>query len=107
MGGSSTSPTCGPSATRRRDPAARTPMRALIVGLGAIGQRHARNLRALCPGIELVAWRRRRRPGVITDALELVPASDPERALGVVGYDDLEAALATRPDIAIVATPTS
>ena len=33
-------------------------MRILIAGLGAIGQRHARNLRQLCGGrLELLAFR--------------------------------------------------
>jgi len=45
-------------------------VRILIAGLGAIGQRHARNLRALCgDGVELLAFRRRRLPHVVTESL--------------------------------------
>lgn len=82
-------------------------MRALIAGLGAVGQRHARNLRALRPDVELIAWRARRRPGVISDALTLDARADVERDLGIESFDDLDAALATRPDVAFVCNPTS
>jgi len=33
-------------------------MRALIIGFGSIGRRHARNLRALCNPLELILLRR-------------------------------------------------
>jgi predicted dehydrogenase len=82
-------------------------MRALIVGLGAVGQRHARNLRELRPGVELVAWRQRRRPGTITNALRYLPDADVEAELGITSFTDLDAALATRPDLAVICTPTS
>ncbi len=45
-------------------------MRILIVGLGAIGQRHVRNLRALLgDGVELVAVRARGLTHVLSDTL--------------------------------------
>jgi predicted dehydrogenase len=81
-------------------------MRALIAGLGAVGQRHARNLRALRPDVELIAWRQRRRPGIITDAMELAPG-EIEQEIGIESFDDLDSALATRPEIAIICNPTS
>ena len=66
-------------------------MRFLVVGAGSIGQRHGRNLAAL--GHAVLAW----------DA-------DPERlrAAAVAGMRpaaSLEAALATRPDGALICTP--
>jgi len=83
-------------------------MRILIAGLGAIGQRHARNLRALRgAGVELLAYRRRGLRHVITEALARDDAQDVESALGVRAFDDLDAALAAKPDAVFVCTPTS
>jgi predicted dehydrogenase len=81
-------------------------MKALIAGLGAVGQRHARNLRALRPDIELIAWRQRWRPGVISDRLEF-STGDAEQALGIKSFADLDSALATRPDIAVICNPSN
>ena len=82
-------------------------MRALIAGLGAVGQRHARNLRALRPDVELIAYRQRGRTGVITNSLEFEPDVDPAAALGVTTFTDLDVALGTKPDIAIICTPSN
>jgi predicted dehydrogenase len=83
-------------------------MRILIAGLGAIGQRHARNLRALRGGdLELLAYRRRRLRHVVTESLGRDDTRDVEAELGVTVYDDLDAALMCRPDAAFVCTPSS
>ena len=83
-------------------------MRILIAGLGAIGQRHARNLRQICgAGVELLAYRRRRLPHLITEALQRDDSRDVESVLGIRSFDDLDAALALRPAIAVVCTPSS
>lgn len=83
-------------------------MRILIAGLGAIGQRHARNLRALRPeGLELLAFRRRRLRHVVTESLARDDARDVEAELGLTVFDDLDSALAARPDAVFVCTPTS
>ncbi|MFN4210980.1 MAG: Gfo/Idh/MocA family protein [Devosia sp.] len=68
-------------------------LRALIIGTGSIGQRHMRNLRAIDPAIELVLLRRNAAP------LEGWPDARVEA--------DLAAALALRPDLAILATPSA
>jgi predicted dehydrogenase len=80
--------------------------RALVVGLGSIGQRHARNLRALL-GDDLVlsALRSRRQRGIVSDALEQC-AGDPEDGCDGGVFDDLARALATGPDIVLVCNPT-
>jgi predicted dehydrogenase len=71
-------------------------MRILIVGLGAAGRRHARNLRALLGDtVELLALRRRGGGGI------------QEEGLGVTVFHDMESALGERPDGVIVADPTS
>jgi predicted dehydrogenase len=83
-------------------------VRILIAGLGAIGQRHARNLRALLgPDLELLAYRRRRLPHVITESLQRDDTRNVEAALGLRSFDDLDRALAERPDAVFVCTPSS
>ena len=83
-------------------------MRILIAGLGAIGQRHARNLRALGgDAIELLAFRRRRLPHVMTESLERDDSRDVEAELGITAYEDLDEALAAGPDGVFVCTPSS
>jgi predicted dehydrogenase len=83
-------------------------VRILIAGLGAIGQRHARNLRALCgDGIELLAFRRRRLPHVVDDELRCDESRDVEAELALTVFEDLDEGLAMRPDAVFVCTPTS
>ena len=83
-------------------------MRILIAGLGAIGQRHARNLRAILGSeLELLALRRRRLRHVVTERLERDDTRDVEQALGAQVFTDLDAALAAKPDAVAVCTPSS
>lgn len=83
-------------------------MRILIAGLGAVGQRHARNLRALCgDGVELIALRRRRFLYVVTESLERDDSRNVEAELGITAYEDVDEALAARPDGVFVCTPSS
>jgi predicted dehydrogenase len=83
-------------------------MRILVAGLGAIGQRHARNLRALYgDGVELLAFRRRRLPYVVTESLERDDSRNAEAELGITAYGDLDEALAAEPDGVFVCTPSS
>jgi predicted dehydrogenase len=83
-------------------------VRILIAGLGAIGQRHARNLRTvLSDRLDLLAYRSRRLPHVITEGLQRDDSRDVESALGIRSFDDLDAALAQRPDAVFVCTPSS
>lgn len=82
-------------------------MRILIAGLGAIGQRHARNLRALRPDVELLAYRTRRLRHVVTEALVRDDSRDIETELGIRAFGALDVALAERPDAVFVCTPTS
>lgn len=67
-------------------------MKALIVGFGSIGRRHAANLQQLVPGIRLTALRRQCE-GVAPEGVELV-------------YD-FETAIGRSPDVAVIASPTS
>ncbi len=81
---------------------------ALFVGLGGIGQRHLRNLRALLgESVRVSAYRIRRESLQLTDGLTAVPGGDVEAAYGVEVHTSLESALAEKPDIALIANPTS
>jgi predicted dehydrogenase len=70
-------------------------MRILIVGLGSVGQRHARNLRRLLGDeVDLLALRRK-------------GGEAPPDVLGIRVFHEMDGALADRPDAVIVADPTS
>jgi predicted dehydrogenase len=80
----------------------------LFVGLGSIGQRHARNLRALLGDkAELLAYRVRGLKRTLTDTLEVRPGVDLEKELGIRTVDSLEAGLAEKPRAAFVCNPNS
>jgi predicted dehydrogenase len=83
-------------------------MKFLMIGLGGIGQRHLRNLRALAgPSAEVLAYRVRRQSHVLTDQLKVESQAGLEEKYGVQAYGDLDAALARRPDVAIICNPSS
>lgn len=83
-------------------------MRILVAGLGAIGQRHARNLRAICgPELELLAFRRRGLTHVVTETLQRDDSRNVETELGFRVFHDLDEALAARPHAVFVCTPSS
>lgn len=88
---------------------ARAPVRrCLFAGLGGIGQRHLRNLRALRGGaVEVHAYRVRRERQVVTDALEVAPGEELESKYEVEAHADLDEALARRPDVVFVTNPSS
>ncbi len=83
-------------------------MKILLVGLGSIGQRHARNLRALLgDGVELSAYRVRRTVPLIGPDLRADPSGDVERTYGIRAFDDLGAALAEGPEAVFVTNPAN
>jgi predicted dehydrogenase len=82
--------------------------RALFVGLGGIGQRHLRNLRALLgDSVEVVAYRTRRLSQVISPTLDIEPGQDVETKYGVRSTSDLDQALSFQPDAAFICNPSS
>ena len=82
-------------------------MRILLAGLGSIGQRHARNLRAtLGDSVELLAYRVRGLSHVIGPRLRIEPG-DVETAYGLTIFTSLDEALAARPDAVFVTNPNS
>lgn len=96
------------SAARELAGAARPVRSCLFVGLGGIGQRHLRNLRHLRGGeVEVHAFRVRRERHVVSDTLQLVHGEDVERKYEVQVHDELDAALARKPDVVFVTNPSS
>jgi predicted dehydrogenase len=80
----------------------------LFVGLGGIGQRHLRNLRALFgDSVAVDAYRVRREQQVLDDQLAVVENASLESRYGLSVYSDLDAALAQRPDVVFVTNPSS
>lgn len=83
-------------------------MKVLVVGLGSIGQRHVRNLRALLGSeVEIIAYRTRGLRHVLTDSLEIEAESDVEEKYRVRAYGDLDQAIAQGPDAVFVCNPNS
>lgn len=83
-------------------------MKALFVGLGGVGQRHLRNLHAIVgDDLEVMAYRTRRLSQVITTTLEIEPGADIDEKYGITVFDDLDQALAQKPDAVFICNPTS
>jgi predicted dehydrogenase len=83
-------------------------MKALFIGTGGVGQRHMRNLKTLKgDSAELLAYRVRRLPIVLTDQLSVEEGADLEQKLKLRVFTDLNEALAVRPDVAFICNPTS
>lgn len=83
-------------------------MRVLFCGLGGIGQRHLRNLRALLGDqLEVHAYRVRRQKHKLQDNLTIAPNADLEQDYQVTVHTDLDAALAVKPEAVFVCNPSS
>jgi len=81
-------------------------MKIVLAGLGSIGQRHARNLRALLGDqLELLAYRTMRRSPVIHENLTVDAGQNPEQTYGIRAFKTLSDALAERPDALFVTNP--
>ena len=80
----------------------------LIVGLGAAGQRHARNLRTILGDqLDLLAFRSRRSAPSLSEGMQVVPGVDPAAGLGARSFSKLEDALDEHPAAVFVANPSS
>lgn len=80
----------------------------LFAGLGGVGQRHLRNLRALLgDAVDVSAYRVRRERYAIGDDLQLAGGAGVEERYGVRVHHDLGEALDARPDVVFVTNPTS
>ncbi|MEO7036076.1 MAG: Gfo/Idh/MocA family oxidoreductase [Polyangiaceae bacterium] len=82
--------------------------RCLFIGLGGVGQRHLRNLRALLgDSVEVCAYRVRRERHTLDDTLHVIPGVDVEEEYGVQVCSELEQAFATKPDVVFITNPSS
>jgi predicted dehydrogenase len=80
----------------------------LFIGLGSIGQRHVRNLRAvLGDKAELLAFRSQGRSPVLNPDMTVRAGAVLETAYGIRSFADLDAALAERPDAVFVTNPNA
>lgn len=83
-------------------------MKVLFVGLGSIGQRHVRNLRRLLGSeIAIAAYRVRRVAPLLTDDMRVDPRGGIEERHGIEAFDELDRALAWKPDAVFVCNPNS
>jgi predicted dehydrogenase len=83
-------------------------MKVLMVGLGGIGQRHVRNLRAILGDqVEILAYRTRKLPTVLTDQLQVEAGSDLASKYAIQSYDNLSEALNQRPLAVFICNPSS
>ncbi len=83
-------------------------LKILVVGLGAAGQRHARNLRAILGDrLQLLAVRSRASTRYLNDRLEVVPNVDVATGLNARVFSNVEDVLAERPEAVVVANPSS
>ncbi len=83
-------------------------MKVLIVGMGSIGQRHARNLRHLYGNnVTLIAHRTERRAPVLSDTLEVMKDASMEDTYQIESFSSLDIALRENPDVAFICNPSS
>ncbi|HYB94434.1 MAG TPA: Gfo/Idh/MocA family oxidoreductase [Vicinamibacterales bacterium] len=82
-------------------------MKVLVIGLGSIGQRHVRNIRArFGTAIDILAYRVRGDSRVITEQMG-IGGHDVEGHYGVRRFQHLRDALAEQPHAAFICNPTS
>jgi predicted dehydrogenase len=83
-------------------------LKILMIGLGGIGQRHTRNLRALLgDAAEIIAYRVRRLTHVVTPTMGADSKHNVEDVYKIRTFHDLDAALAEKPDVAFICNPSS
>jgi predicted dehydrogenase len=82
-------------------------MKALFIGLGGVGQRHLRNLKALRPNAEVCAVRHGGKTFEIGDDLKVDFNTDIVAKYGITELRSMDEGVAFEPDIAFVASPSS
>jgi predicted dehydrogenase len=83
-------------------------MKILMVGLGGIGQRHTRNLRALLgDGAEIIAYRVRRQTHVVSPAMSIDTSRNVEEEYSIRIHTCMDAALQEKPNVAFICNPSN
>ena len=79
-----------------------------MIGLGAVGQRHLRNLsKLLGDDLQVSAYRVRRLPRVVTESLQIEPHVNVEQQYQIKAFEDLDRALDDKPNLALICNPSS
>lgn len=82
--------------------------KVLLAGLGSIGQRHLRNLRAvLGADVDILAYRVQGRSPVLNADMTVDDGAVLEAKYGLRTFSDLKVALAQKPDVAFITNPNS
>jgi predicted dehydrogenase len=83
-------------------------LKVLVAGLGSIGQRHVRNLRAMLGDqVEILAYRRRGQSPVLNPDMTVRPGVTLEEAYNIRSFGDLSDALAEQPDAVLITNPNT
>ncbi len=83
-------------------------LKVLFAGLGSIGQRHVRNLRALLgDNVEILAYRSRGQSPVLNPDMTVRPGTDLETTYNIRSFSNLEDALSEQPDAVFVTNPNA
>lgn len=86
----------------------RPPETILHIGLGGAGQRHLRLIRqVLGDGLRHLAWRQTHTTPTLTASFEIDEGVSLEEKYGIELMPDLRSAIAEKPDLAVIATPTA
>ena len=82
--------------------------KVVFCGLGSIGQRHVRNLRALLKDkVELLAYRSRGQSPVLNPDMSVKEGATLEAAYDIRSFTNLDEALAQRPDAVFITNPNT
>lgn len=82
-------------------------MKVLFIGLGSIGQRHLRNLRTIVgDSVDVIAFRSKNQSPVLDEQQRVVENSDLVQQYQIKEFDDLDQALADKPDITFITNPS-
>jgi len=83
-------------------------LKFLFVGLGSIGQRHVRNLRAtLGDGVDILAYRCRGQSPLLSPEMNPQSGADLETTYAIRSFSNLETALSEKPDAVFVTNPNT
>lgn len=83
-------------------------MKILMIGLGSIGQRHLRNIRKIYGDeCEIIAYRTKRSQKTFSDDMKIRKNINLEKEYKIKAFEDLDAALKDRPEIAFITNITS
>ena len=83
-------------------------MKVLVIGLGGIGQRHMRNIRAkFGDDIEILAYRVRKDMKTVSPMLAIEEGVNVEDKYNIIAFDDLQKALEQKPNVAFICNPSS